>query len=302
MVSASRFRNRQSAIPNHYTRPVSVEYLLYPEWQGYGMSSAVYDGAASLALALLPNTQLTLIDSPPAEVLHVRDGVLGLDSIAVRFADTLAHLRAVEPDRIVLVGGTCGVEAAPVAYLNERYGGDLAVVWFDAHGDLNTPATSPSGHFHGMVLRTLTGDGPRRYVSALARPLLPSQIFLAGTRDLDPGESAFIQQHNLSVTTSDALSDPAVLVTSIRGSGYHNVYLHLDLDCFRPDEIPDTLMQTAGGPALGHVIAAHRALSREFHVAGLSVVEYVERGGGSLAKLSAGLKLETHGPSPAPRR
>jgi arginase len=50
---------------------------------------------------------------------------------------------------VVTVGGTCGVEAAPVAYLNERYAGDLAIVWFDAHGDLNAPDTSPSGHFHG---------------------------------------------------------------------------------------------------------------------------------------------------------
>ena len=67
----------------------------------------------------------------------------------------LADLRASAPDIVVTVGGTCGVEAAPVAYLNERYDGNLAVVWFDGHGDLNSPATSPSGHFHGMVLRTL---------------------------------------------------------------------------------------------------------------------------------------------------
>ena len=93
---------------------------------------------------------------------------------------------------VVTVGGTCGVEAAPVAYLNEQYDGDLAIVWFDAHGDLNAPATSPSGHFHGMVLRTLLGEGPHEYVGELRRPLRPAQLFLAGTRDLDPEESAYI--------------------------------------------------------------------------------------------------------------
>ena len=270
---------------------MKTEYLLYPEWQGYGVSSAVYDGAASLALALLPHTELTLVDSPPAEQLRTRDGVLGLESIATRFVETLAHLRAAAPDRIVTIGGTCGVEAAPVAYLNERCSGDLAVVWFDAHGDLNTPATSPSGHFHGMVLRTLLGDGPREYVDALARPLWPPQIFLVGTRDLDRDEASFIRDREISVTAPDAMSDPAALAARIRGRGFRHVYLHLDLDCFRPEDIPDTLMQTPGGPWFDDVAATHRALRREFDVVGLSVVEYVERGGGSLEKLSAAVEL-----------
>jgi len=269
-----------------YTDNVRVEHLLYPEWQGCGVSSAVYDGAAAMALALLPDTTFTLVDSPAAEELHVRDGVLGLDSIAARFVRTLNHLRTVSPDCVLTIGGTCGVEAAPVAYLNERYAGDLAVVWFDAHGDLNSPATSPSGHFHGMVLRTLAGDGPGDYLAAMTRPLQPSQIFLAGTRDLDPGESDYIRRHDVSMTSPDALADSGVIPAAIRAGGFRNVYLHLDLDCFRPEEIPDTLMQTAGGPALDVVMAAHRAIREQFHVAGVGVVEFVNRGGGSLARLT----------------
>jgi arginase len=48
----------------------------------------------------------------------------------------------------------------PVSAALARHGDGLAVVWFDAHGDLNTPESSPSGAFHGMVLRTLLGQGP----------------------------------------------------------------------------------------------------------------------------------------------
>src|SRR5262252_5849854 len=106
---------------------MTTEYLLYPEWQGYGLSSTVYDGAAAMALALFPGTKFTLVDSPPAEQLRIRDGVLGLDSIAPRFRQTLDRLRVSAPDVVVTVGGTCGVEAAPVAYLNERYNGNLAI-------------------------------------------------------------------------------------------------------------------------------------------------------------------------------
>jgi arginase family enzyme len=63
------------------------------------------------------------------------------------------------------------------------------------------------------------------------------------------------------------------------------VYLHLDVDCFRPDEFADTLMRTAGGPSLASVAAMLANLRAEFHVAGFSLVEYVDRGGGSLVKL-----------------
>jgi arginase len=265
----------------------SLEYLLYPEWQGYGVDASVYHGALAVADALFPGAAFTRIESPLDEALTAEGGVVGLSSIASRFRATLAGLRASAPDRVVTVGGTCGVEAAPVAYLNERYLGDLAVVWFDAHGDLNSPATSPSGHFHGMVLRTLLGDGPQEYVRELRRPLSPAQIFLAGTRDLDPDEATYIREAGISVTPPEAFADPLSVADAVRARGFSHVYLHLDMDCFRPDEFPDTLMRTAGGPSLGSVSAVMRELRAAFDVAGFSLVEYVDRGVGSLAKLRA---------------
>src|SRR3954464_8939423 len=122
-------------------------YLLYPEWQGYGVDAAVHHGAHLMARTLFPDVVFTTIDSPLDEPLAIAGGVLGLSSIAARFTATLNVLRADAPDVVVTVGGTCGVEAAPVAYLNERYDGDLAVVWFDAHADITSPAPPPRGHF-----------------------------------------------------------------------------------------------------------------------------------------------------------
>ena len=264
---------------------MKIEYLLYPEWQGYGVDGAVQDGAHIMARALFPGVSFSVVESPLDEPLVARDGVLGLQSIAARFQSTLGALRASAPDAIVTVGGTCGVEAAPVAYLNERYAGDLAVVWFDAHGDLNSPATSPSGHFHGMVLRTLLGDGPAEYVHDIARPLTPRQIVLAGTRDLDAGEATFIRDQGIVVVEPDALRDPDAITRAIRARGFHHVYLHVDLDCFRPDEIPDSLMRTPGGPAFDAVAASLASLRTAFTVAGWSLVEYVDRGGAALDKL-----------------
>ena len=168
------------------------------------------------------------------------------------------------------------MEAAPVAYLNERYGGDLAVVWLDAHGDLNTPASSPSGNFHGMVLRTLLGDGPSQYTAVLGRPLTPSQIFLAATRDLDPPEQAFVEATAISVTTPAELPSSDVLARRIAAAGFTHVYVHLDLDALDPGEFADMLIPTPGGPRLDHVMSAVSHLA-DHDIVGFSIVEYVPR-------------------------
>ncbi|MCZ0970589.1 arginase family protein [Streptomyces albulus] len=83
-----------------------------------------------------------------------------LDVLAASLRATRQALAEWGPGPLRTVGGDCGVELAPVSHAVARHGADLAVVWFDAHADLNTPASSPSGGFHGMVLRTLLGQGP----------------------------------------------------------------------------------------------------------------------------------------------
>jgi len=266
---------------------VSTLFVLYPEWQGSGSSPVVQHGALTIARELFAETHFLIVDSPDEESLEAENGVIGLRSIAPRFRDTLARIRNAAPDVIVTVGGTCGVEAAPIAYLNERYDGDLAVVWFDAHGDLNTPATSPSGNFHGMVLRTLLGDGPAEYVRELKRPLHPQQLFLAGTRDLDPPERAFVEAAKISVTPPKAFDTPERLVDRIESRRFTRVYLHLDLDALNPSEFADTLIPTPGGPSLASVLTMMTMLAESFTAVGRSVLEYVHGSQKSLAIVEA---------------
>lgn len=260
-------------------------FLLYPEWQGSGKSPAVQEGALLIARELLPNTPFLTIESPADERLTREDDVVGLPSIGPRFQDAIARVRKASPDRIVTIGGTCGVEAAPIGYLNERYEGDLAVVWLDAHGDLNTPASSPSGHFHGMILRTLLGEGPDAFTRELRRPLTPRQVFLAATRDLDPPERRFIDEAAISVTTPSDLATPDRLVGRIRAAGFTRVYVHLDLDALNPADFPDTLMRTPGGPPLADVRATISSLAAHFNLTGFSIVEYIHGSHASLRVL-----------------
>ena len=102
--------------------------LLLPEWQGYGVDTSVADAARALASAF-PAGGFVEVETPMAEPLALDNGVLGLGAITRQAQRTLEAITARQPSRIFTVAGTCGAELGPVAYLNARYRGDLAVVW-----------------------------------------------------------------------------------------------------------------------------------------------------------------------------
>jgi arginase len=259
--------------------------LLLPEWQGYGVDARVASGARQIA-TLFDAGAFLEIDAPDEEALTVEQGVLGLSSIAGRARRTRAALDERGPSRIFTVGGTCGVELAPVSYLNSRYRGDLAVVWLDAHADLNTPESSPSGHFHGMVLRTLLGTGPAILVEALRRPLIPAQVVLAGARDLDRDEITFVSDAALSLLSPADVLVPDRIAGRIRAGGFTRVYLHLDLDVLDPVEFPDALVSTPNGLSRDNIVATVRELAVRVDVVGFSVVEFRPRSADALPRLA----------------
>ena len=258
--------------------------LLLPEWQGYGVDSTVAAGARAVA-RLFDAGAFVEIEAPDEEALTVERGVLGLASIASRLPRTLAALNERHPARVFTIGGTCGVELAPVSYLNARYHGDLAVVWLDAHADLNTPESSPSGHFHGMVLRTLLGAGPPALVDALPRRLAATQIVLAGARDLDRDEITFVSNAAISLLTPADVMVPDRVAGRIRSGGFTRVYLHLDLDVLDPGEFPDSLISTPRGLSTDNVVAVIHDLAVQFEVVGFSVVEFRPRSADGLERL-----------------
>lgn len=182
---------------------------------------------------------------------------------------------------LVTVGGDCGVELEPVAAARERYGDRLVVVWFDAHGDLNTPESSPSGAYHGMVLRALTGEGPEGLVAR--EPVAPGQIVLVGVRDLDSGEAAFVEEHGVRHLP---VVDGAGLVAAIEGCGAGAlgddgpegrepvVYVHIDLDVLDPLVFGSVGCPTPGGLQPEQLLSLVAAVAERFEVAGLGLTEY----------------------------
>jgi arginase len=210
--------------------------------------------------------------SPGSTVDGVRHGdVLAANLYAVRAA--LGEAGALTP---VVTGGDCGVELGPVETAIGRHGEGLVVVWLDAHGDLNTPASSPSGAFHGMVVRALLGEG-----APSLRPLATltaRQLVLAGTRALDPPERDFVRGSALSVLGPSELVTPSALVAAVAAARAAAVYLHIDLDVLDPEEFGAVGFPEPGGVTIGQLTAAVRALASRFMIVGAGITEFQPRG------------------------
>jgi len=130
------------------------------------------------------------------------------------------------PARPLVLGGCCCAHVGAVEGLAARHG-HVAVLWLDAHGDLNTPETSPSGNEWGMPLRMLLDRGT----------IAAGDVVLWGARNLDPPEQDFIASAGIG-------DDPAALLARA-----DVVYVALDCDVADPDEIA-VFMPEPGGPPL----------------------------------------------------
>jgi arginase family enzyme len=136
------------------------------------------------------------------------------------------------PERPLVLGGCCCTHIGAVEALAARHD-RIALLWFDAHGDLNTPETSPTGNEWGMPLRMLLDSGA----------VATTDLALVGARNLDPPEEEFIASSGLGVgfeAVDGALEDTA------------GVYVALDFDAFEADEVA-AFMPEPGGLRLAEV-------------------------------------------------
>ncbi|MEW9554173.1 arginase family protein [Nonomuraea sp. NPDC050783] len=255
-----------------------------PQWRGSGSRTAerLRDGArivADLAWeAATARDGLAGGQQQPPPVARV--GVTVDDeSLAATAAAVRAALAEVADDAVVVtVGGDCGVELEPVAAARKRHGERLVVVWLDAHGDLNTPRSSPSGAYHGMVLRALTGEGPEGLVAEV--PVEPGRIVLAGVRDLDPPEESFVESAGIRWVRMAETATPEALLREIEAAGGPDaaVYVHIDLDVLDPEIFRGVGCPTPGGMHPERLLSSVAAVAGRFEVAGLGLMEY-EAGG-----------------------
>jgi arginase len=133
----------------------------------------------------------------------------------------------------------------------------------------------------------LLGAGPPALVALVPRRLAPTQIVLAGARDLDRDEALFVSDAAISLLGPADLLVPDRVAGRIHAGGFTRVYVHLDLDVIDPAEFPDSLIHAADGVSIDvvtdtvrHLASAHSRLE----VVGFSVVEFRPRSGDAVAR------------------
>jgi arginase len=265
-------------------------YLFFPQWQGSGKTNELYASAMLLHEALQERIPFTEVRVERMQELLIERGILGYAQIVQHLQAAHATLLKQQPQRIFTLGGDCGIEIAPISYLNQRYSGDVAVIWLDAHADANTPASSPSHTFHGMPLRVLLGEGDEQITSYAFSTLRPHQIFLAGARDLDAAEAQFIEQQGIVSFNCDQLTKHLEdCIETIQQRGLTHVYMHIDVDVLDPAYFPYLEYPTPRGLSVEALMQVREALIKNFHLVGGSVVEFLppEEGSKAIEQLAA---------------
>jgi len=157
-----------------------------------------------------------------------------------------AVARAARP---LVLSGDCPTALGAVAGLQRRHH-DLAVVWLDAHGDFNTPATTISGYLGGMPLAMLTGRAPELFCDALGlRPVADTDVVLADARDLDPAERDALTASQVRRVPAD----PAAITSALGRLGRTPVYLHLDVDVIDSAQLPGLRFPSGPGPSITQI-------------------------------------------------
>jgi len=161
-----------------------------------------------------------------------------------------------------------------------RQGETLGLIWFDAHGDANTPETTPSGNIHGMSLAVCLGTGDPELVNLGERvpKVLARNTVLIGIRDLDPGERDFLKKSGVTVYTMRDLDERGmrdVVDEAIRlaSDGTAGVHLSFDLDVVDPEDAPGTGTPVWGGITYREAHLAMEMLADRAQIVAVDLVE-----------------------------
>ena len=192
--------------------------------------------------------------------------------------------KSLEKSRLPLVlGGDHSIAIGSVAGSSNyfaRQGDALGLIWFDAHGDANTPETTPSGNIHGLSLAIAMGLGDPDLVQLGGRTpkVLPRNIVLIGIRDLDLGERDTLKKSGVTVYTMRDVDergmrdvvDEAIRIASDNTAGIH---LSFDLDVVDPEDAPGTGTPVWGGITYREAHLAMEMLADRAQIVAIDLVE-----------------------------
>ncbi|NEU28619.1 arginase family protein [Paenibacillus ottowii] len=278
--------------------------LLMPQWQGGNNPN--YSFGAELLAWLAPDNNQPLIHVPvqayDGTPLDNENGMNGRKQLLEQLEAAQHIIDAHKPDRIVMFGGDCLVEQAPFAYLNERYRGELGLIWIDAHSDLVRYVGYDNGHT--LPLGNLLGEGDEEFAKHVKIPLKPENVFIAGlaapTEEETKGFSETFQKLGVTTIETDAeviqrlgirtagtqeLTNSTLSIKEwIKESGIKYLAIHIDLDVLDPKAFRSLLfanpeapynLSPAGTMQMPQLLHLIKELSEETDVVGLGITEHM---------------------------
>ncbi len=175
----------------------------------------------------------------------------------------------------IFLGGDHSMALGTVAAFLNRPGRG-GVIWVDAHGDFNTPLTSPSGNVHGMVVSHLMGMGSKLLMIG-ERRLSPDQIVMIGIRDLDDDERAALRESGIKVLTMRDIDEngmAAVVKEALRAlRGATSIHVSFDMDSLDPSIAPGVGTPVLGGLRYREAHLLMEMLHDDGRVGSLDIVE-----------------------------
>lgn len=250
-------------------------------------AAAVYDAAG------IP---VTVTEPRLAEAERVADEPTNLGHLSGQIADTVAAARrAGHP--ILMSGGDCSHITGVIGGLQDAHGTDarIGLVWFDAHGDFNTPKTTISGMLGGMPVAVAAGLGyPQWRLGAhIQAPLPTERIVMVDVRNLDPLEEQLIRATAVTIA-APAPGFPGLplgLAIAELAERCDLIYLHIDSDILDERYVPNHGTREPNGPDMAQVLAAVDLVMATGKVAAYAVVSVYGEGEGSQTSVASGIEL-----------
>ena len=250
--------------------------------------------AASGAYAVLG--EVTVVEPAFPEEQRNEEPTVNLGLIGGEIADAVAAgRRAGKP--VLVVGGNCAVVPGVVGGLQQAHGpaARLGLVWFDAHGDFNTPRTTLSGMLGGMPVAVSAGLAyPRwRELSHQVAPLPTDRILMVDVRNLDPLEEQLVRATDVVIAAAAPEFPGEDLTQAVRdlADRCDLLYLHVDSDILDGCYVPNHRTREPNGPSLEQVLAAIDTVMATGKVAAYAMVSIWADGDGGDVAVDSGVKL-----------
>lgn len=267
--------------------------LVYPQWQGGNIArwipsipaedaSRGYYLGSMLLNFLAPETENEIFNVPVATDISTRieiNGVLDRDIIREQTKAALDTLRIANPDKVVTLGGECSVSVPVFTYLADKYHGDVAIVWVDAHPDITLPGDDYNG-FHAMALTACMGMGDEDIVGQLPARVSPADVCLAGLRECEyPYIEKRVSDLGLAHVSPVQLAvDSTPLMDWLKSNGKSKVMVHFDMDVMDPSDIIAAVADGPdGGLKLSEVVRVINDIAATKELVALTVAEPMPR-------------------------